>query len=60
MHIDELFNLTGRVAIVTGGATGLGKQIAEALSEAGASLVLCARNKERCDLAAAEWQKAGN
>jgi NAD(P)-dependent dehydrogenase (short-subunit alcohol dehydrogenase family) len=59
MHIKELFDLTGRVAIVTGGATGLGKQMAEALSEAGAKLVLCARNKERCDLAAAELRKSG-
>jgi gluconate 5-dehydrogenase len=59
MHISELFNLTGRVAIVTGGATGLGLQISEALSEAGASLVLCARNKERCDLAAANLRKSG-
>jgi len=59
MHVKELFDLTGRVAIVTGGSIGLGRQMAEALSEAGAKLVLCARNKERCDLAAAELQKAG-
>jgi gluconate 5-dehydrogenase len=59
MHIKELFDLTGRVAIVTGGSTGLGKQMAEALAEAGAKLVLCARNKERCDLAAAELCKNG-
>src|ERR1700733_14293017 len=59
MHVNEMFNLTGRVAIVTGGSVGLGRQMAQALSEAGAKLVLCARNKERCDLAAAELQKAG-
>jgi gluconate 5-dehydrogenase len=59
MHVKELFDLTGRVAIVTGGSIGLGRQMAEALSEAGAKLVLCARNKERCDLAAAELQRAG-
>lgn len=59
MHIRELFDLTGHVAIVTGGATGLGKQMAEALSEAGATLVLCSRNKERCDLAAVELRKSG-
>jgi NAD(P)-dependent dehydrogenase (short-subunit alcohol dehydrogenase family) len=59
MHIRKLFDLTGRVAIVTGGATGLGKQMAEALAEAGAKLVLCARNKERCDFAAAELRKSG-
>ena len=59
MHVKELFDLTGRVAIVTGGSIGLGRQMAQALSEAGAKLVLCARNKERCDLAAAELQMAG-
>src|ERR1700733_2358156 len=59
MHVNEMFNLTGRVAIVTGGSIGLGRQMAEALSEAGAKLTLCARNKERCDLAAAELQKTG-
>jgi NAD(P)-dependent dehydrogenase (short-subunit alcohol dehydrogenase family) len=59
MHIKELFDLQGRVAIITGGSIGLGRQMAEALSEAGAKLVLCARNKERCDLAAAELQTTG-
>jgi gluconate 5-dehydrogenase len=59
MHIKELFDLTGRVAIITGGATGLGRQMAEALAEAGAQLVLCARNKERCDLAATELRELG-
>ena len=59
MHVKELFDLSGRVAIVTGGSIGLGRQMAEALSEAGAKLVLCARNKERCDLAAAEFRTTG-
>ena len=38
-----LFDLTGRVAIVTGGSRGLGVQIASALGEFGASLALVAR-----------------
>jgi gluconate 5-dehydrogenase len=41
-----LFDLTGRVAIVTGGSRGLGLEIAEGLAEAGARLMLCARRDE--------------
>lgn len=48
----ELFDLTGRVAFITGGATGIGRQIAEAYGEMGASLVLCARDGDRCAEAA--------
>ena len=44
--INELFSLTGRVAIVTGGSRGLGREMAEGLAEAGASLMLCARRSE--------------
>jgi NAD(P)-dependent dehydrogenase (short-subunit alcohol dehydrogenase family) len=44
--INELFSLTGRVAIVTGGSRGLGREMAEGLAEAGASLMLCARRPE--------------
>src|ERR1035441_1657861 len=42
-NVRDLFNLSGRVAIVTGGSIGLGRQIAEGLAEMGANLVLCAR-----------------
>jgi gluconate 5-dehydrogenase len=44
--IQQLFDLTSRVAIVTGGSRGLGLEIAEGLAEAGASLMLCARRKQ--------------
>ena len=44
--INELFSLSGRVAIVTGGSRGLGQEMAEGLAEAGASLMLCARRQE--------------
>jgi gluconate 5-dehydrogenase len=44
--ISELFDLRGRVAIVTGGSRGLGQEMAEGLAEAGAALMLCARRQE--------------
>jgi gluconate 5-dehydrogenase len=46
MHVRELFDLQGRAAIVTGGSRGLGLEMAEALAEAGASLMLCARREQ--------------
>jgi len=45
-NIKELFDLSGRAAIVTGGSRGLGREMAEGLAEAGASLMLCARREE--------------
>src|SRR4026209_2373070 len=44
--IQELFTLTGRVAIVTGGSRGLGEEMAEGLGEAGAALMICARREQ--------------
>src|SRR2546426_12569004 len=44
--ISQLFDLTGRVAIVTGGSRGLGQEMAEGLGEAGARLMVCARRSE--------------
>ena len=49
-NIKEMFDLTGRTAIVTGGSRGLGKEIAEGLAEAGANLVLCARRSSQASL----------
>jgi NAD(P)-dependent dehydrogenase (short-subunit alcohol dehydrogenase family) len=54
MRVQELFDLRGRVAIVTGGASGIGRQMAEALADCGADLVLCARNADRCEESAHE------
>jgi NAD(P)-dependent dehydrogenase (short-subunit alcohol dehydrogenase family) len=59
MNVRELFDLTGQVAVVTGGSVGLGRQMAEGLAEAGADLVVCARKKDRCDRAAEEIQGMG-
>jgi gluconate 5-dehydrogenase len=59
VNTKKLFDLTGRVAIVTGGSIGLGRQMAEGLAEMGANLVLCARKKERCEQAAEELKQLG-
>src|SRR6202047_3548122 len=58
-NVRRLFDLTGRVAIITGGSIGLGRQRAQGLAEMGANLVLCARKKERCEQAAEELKRLG-
>jgi NAD(P)-dependent dehydrogenase (short-subunit alcohol dehydrogenase family) len=59
VNTKQLFDLTGRVAIVTGGSIGLGRQMAQGLAEMGANVILCARKKERCQLAAEELRRLG-
>ena len=44
--LRQLFDLSGRTAIVTGGSRGLGEEMADGLAEAGASLMLCARREQ--------------
>jgi NAD(P)-dependent dehydrogenase (short-subunit alcohol dehydrogenase family) len=53
MNVSELFSLKDRVALITGGSRGLGLQIAEALGEAGARVVLTARKQGELDEAQA-------
>ncbi len=48
----KLFDMTGRVAIITGGSKGLGKAMAEGLASAGASVVLVSRNEAEAQAAA--------
>ena len=52
MSVKQLFDLTGKVALVTGGSRGLGLQMAEALGEMGARLAITARKGD--ELAAAK------
>ncbi len=55
----RLFDLTGRVALVTGGNGGIGLGMAEALAEAGAAVAIAARNPEKAEAALARLLAAG-
>jgi gluconate 5-dehydrogenase len=57
-HVRALFDLGGHVAIVTGGATHLGRAIAIALGELGAAVYLASRRAELCESVAAELRQA--
>jgi gluconate 5-dehydrogenase len=59
MSVQSLFDLTGRAAIITGGSRGLGLEMAEALGEAGAALMLCARREQWLTPALDEMRKRG-
>lgn len=58
-NVKELFDLAGKTAIVTGGSRGIGKEMAEALAEAGANLMLCARRAEWLNETVAEFTARG-
>ena len=57
--IPELFSLNGKVAVVTGASSGIGQLMASTLAEAGASVVLVARNAQRLEQATASIRAAG-
>lgn len=58
-NVRELFDLSGKTAIVTGGSRGIGKEMAEGLAEAGANLMLCARRAEWLDETVNEFSDRG-
>jgi len=55
----DRFDLTGRVALVTGGTRGLGRSIIRTLAQAGADIVVSSRKQEACDEAAQEVRNLG-
>jgi gluconate 5-dehydrogenase len=57
--VHQLFNLAGKTALVTGGSRGLGLQVAYALGEAGARVVISSRKEKELEKAVAELKAAG-
>lgn len=58
--MSDLFSLAGKRALVTGGAQGLGRMIAEGLLRAGAIVAITSRKADICEAAAAEMAALGN
>ena len=59
MSVKQLFDLTGQVALVTGGSRGLGLQMAQALGEMGARLAITARKADELAQARAQLEGLG-
>jgi gluconate 5-dehydrogenase len=59
MAVTQLFDLTGKVALVTGGSRGIGLQMAGALGEMGARVALAARKQDELDSARRELERRG-
>ena len=59
MSVKKLFDISGKVALITGGSRGLGLQLAEGLGEMGCKLAITARKQAELDAAAAHLQAMG-
>lgn len=58
-HIDPLFDLTGKIALVTGGSRGLGYEIVKAFAAHGADIIIASRKLDACEAVASEVRAMG-
>ena len=59
MQIKDKFNLDNKIAIITGSSKGIGKAIAQAFAECGATVIISSRNQEACDEVVKEFTAKG-
>ena len=60
LRLDDLYNLRGRVALVTGGGTGIGWMIARAMAMNGAKVYITGRRKDVLEKAVASYEREGD
>ena len=59
MTPDPLFDFAGKVALVTGGSRGLGREMVLALAQRGADVLIASRKQDACDIVAEEVSTMG-
>ncbi|EBV3600213.1 3-oxoacyl-ACP reductase, partial [Salmonella enterica subsp. enterica serovar Virchow] len=58
-YVEDLFSVTGKTALITGGATGIGRMIATGLVSAGANVIIASRKGADCERVAADLNALG-